>query len=205
MRITLVTCLISIAFAFTAHANDAASLPISTMQHIEPLQQWLSVRQHLAEGTPYTDEWKKLADIFPAEVTALPAWKSLAKHAANPPASRNTLAAELLAMLEEPARPTIDPETQSIAERMRTQLAKHLRIVSASEHAEQELYAALRAHAQQGELMAAARLIEQQATREDLRDWKARYERRLRDNKRITRIEKALRIYAPSPPTTEAE
>jgi hypothetical protein len=207
MRITLATCLISIAFAFTAHANDAASAPASNpaIEHIELLQLWLTARQQFTSGTPYKKAWDALAKIFPEEITAMPAWKSLAKHAATPPASRKALAAELLAMLEEPAAPTIDAEDQTITERMRTQLAKHLRVISAAEHAEQELYAALRAHAKQGELMAAARLIEQQARRADLRDWKARYECRLRDSKRMARIEEALRIYAPSPPTTDAE
>lgn len=207
MRIPLATCLLSLAFVFTAHANDAASAHVSTpaIEHIEPLQLWLTARQQFASGTPYKKTWDALEKALPGEITDMPAWKSLAKHAAHPTASRNTLAAELLTMLEEPAAPSIDSENQTIAERMRTQLAKHLRVISAAEHAEQELYAALRAHAQQGELMAAARLIEQQATRADLRDWQARYERRLRDSKRIARIEKALRIYTPSPPTTDVE
>ncbi len=207
MRITFATCLISIAFAFTAHAKDAASAPVSNhvIEHIEPLQLWLTARQQFTSGTPYTEAWEKLGNFFPVEITTMPAWKSLAKHAATPPASRKALAAELLAMLEEPAAPSIDSENQTITERMRTQLAKHFRIISAAEHAESELCAALRAHAQQGELMAAGRLIEQQVTRADLRDWKTHYERRLRDSKRLARIEEALRIYAPSPPTTEAE
>jgi hypothetical protein len=207
MRITLSTCLLLLAFVFTAHANDAASAPASNpvTEHIEPLQLWLTAREQFASGSPYNKAWDALAEIFPVEITAMPAWKSLAKHAATPPASRKALAAELLVMLEEQAAPTIESENQSIAERMRTQLAKHLRVISAAEHAEQEMYVALRAHAQQGELMAAARLIEQQASRADLRNWKSRYERRLRDSKRIASIEEALRIYAASPPTTDAE
>jgi len=184
-------------------ASPASAVETPTPTAPDALQLWLIVRQHFQNGTPYKKPMKALAALLPESVTALPQWQNLAAHSAHPPASRTELARNLRALLTEEVKPETLPEDASTLTRMRAQLARHLHIRSEESYAEAKLRETLRTHAARGELMAAARLIEEQSSDEALRAWHTRYKLRISDMHDFSVVAKA--IMQPPAPTDTAE
>lgn len=170
-------------------ASPVASITLSTPD--AALRNWLALRTAIHEGKPYGRSLRALQFDMPAHITRSDAWRVLRKNAKFVSPSREILQITLQ-NLTAPKPDITKQKPSTLSDRFYFQLKKHLEITPEEKAATERLHAALYAHAEAGELMAAARLIREANAQGDLAAWAARYEKRRALLLALAQVERAL-------------